>query len=127
MDQTQTTETWTTYTPIDQKRNSQTIPFSKWNNIILHQRKTILVFTTMLAKESLSQLQPSSFRAPTTLTIPLIPNTSISIIPIKDTSIEGNLNLNRYSSSPSNANHQYTGIDTDNDKISIVNTPTTVT
>ena len=40
-------------------RNLQTVPLSRWTNIVFHQRKTILNSTTMLAKESSSQLQPS--------------------------------------------------------------------
>ena len=67
--------------------------------------------------------------------IPLMPNASTSVIPIKDTVIEDqqatrnedNLNLNRYSPSPSSVNHLYTRIGTGNDKIRTVNTPTTVT
>ena len=67
--------------------------------------------------------------------IPLMPKASTSVIPIKDTVIEDqqatrnedNLNLNRYSPSPSSVNHLYTRIGTGNDKIRTVNTPTTVT
>ena len=83
-------------------RNLQTVPLSRWTNIVFHQRKTILNSTTMLAKESSSQLQPSLSRAPIKLKIPLISNTSYSVIPIKDTVTEeqqtsrneGNLDLN---------------------------------